>query len=257
MRFAFVPVLVLASWSAYGQTASAQLTFEVASIKPSAPNSPGAFLQPQPGGNLRMAGATLKNLIAYAYGVREFAISGGPDWTDSDRFDVDARVGTSPGTTRQIPERLRALLAERFQLAIHTESKVQNVYALVVAKDGPKLSDAKPDSGPSIRKRGASIIGEGVGMAMLVMNLAGSLERPVLDKTGLTGKYDFKLEWSLEADKNSASVSATSADAAVAPAQTGPSLFSALQEQLGLRLEAQKAPVNTLVIDHVAQPSQN
>jgi uncharacterized protein (TIGR03435 family) len=257
MRLAVVPVLALTSWSVCGQTASAQLTFEVASIKPSAPDTPGTFLQPEPGGNLRMIGNTLKNLIAYAYGVREFTISGVPDWGNSNRFDIDARVGASPGTPQQIPERLRALLAERFQLACHTESKMQDVYALVVAKNGPKLIEAKPGSGPMIRRRGASITGEGVAIPMLVMNLANSLERPVLDKTGLAGKYDFKLEWSLDANKNPAAIAATGANSPAAPDPTGPSLFSACQEQLGLRLEAQKALAETLVIDHVARPSQN
>jgi uncharacterized protein (TIGR03435 family) len=202
-------------------------------------------------------GATLKNLIAFAYNVREFANSGDPAWVDSDRFDIDARVGNSSGTPQQIRERLRALLAERFQLAIHTESKDQNVYGLVVEKNGPTLREAKPDSGPTIRVRGGTVTGEGVGIPMLAMNLAGLLERPVLDKTGLTGKYDFKLEWSLDADKSSASIPATGTDATVAREPTGPSLFSALQDQLGLRLEALKAPAETTIIDHVARPSEN
>ena len=255
LRFIFTYVLVLTLWNLQAQTAPVPLTFEVASVKPSAPDVPGFFFQPQAGGNLRITGATLKNLIAVAYNAREFAISGGPGWGNSDRFDIDARVGSSSSTPQQIRERLKALLAERFQLAIHTESKEQNVYALIVGKNGPKIHEAKPESGPMIRKRGASIIGEGVGVQMLVMNLANSLDRPVLDKTGLTGKYDFKLEWSLDADKGSAA--AAGADAATAPEPTGPSLFSALQEQLGLRLEPQKAPVETLVIDHVARPTEN
>ncbi len=219
-------------------------------------------MQPQPGGNLRLVGATLKNLIAYAYNVREFTISGGPGWINSDRFDINARAeqssasGDSSGGSRQIPERLRSLLAERFQLAIHRESKEQNVYALVLAKSGPKFSEAKPESKPTIRGRRGSIIGQGVGMQMLVINLANSMDRPVLDRTGLTGTYDFKLEWSPDAQGPS-SIAGAGGEAPLLPDPNGPSLFAALQEQLGLRLEPQKAPVEILVIDRAARPSEN
>lgn len=262
MRFIFAHVLVLTLWNVHAQTAPAAVTFEVASVKPSAPDVPGFFFQPQPGGNLRITGGTLKNLIAFAYNAREFAISGGPGWVNSDRFDIDARAAhSSPPENspapQQMRERLKSLLAERFQLAIHTESKEQNVYALIVGKNGPKLHEAKPESNPMIRKRGTSIIGEGVGMQMLVINLANSLDRPVLDKTSLTGRYDFKLEWSLEALDVASPIAATGAEAPTAPQPNGPSLFAALQEQLGLRLEPEKAPVETLVIDHVARPSEN
>ncbi len=238
MRFIFAHVLALALWNVHAQTAPASLTFEVASVKPSAPDVPGLFLQPQLGGNLRITGATLKNLIAYAYNAREFAISGGPGWANSDRFDIDARAArsspseNSSSNPQQMRERLKSLLAERFQLAIHTESKEQNVYALVVGKNGPKLHAAKAESEPKIRRRGGSIICEGVGMQMLVINLANSLDRPVLDKTGLTGRYDFKLEWSLDALKVSSSIPATGTEAPTAPDPNGPSLFAALQEQL-------------------------
>ena len=257
MRFLFTAVLVSAGWSVWAQPAPAPLTFEVASVKPSGPDVPGMFLQPLPGGNLRMTGATLKNLIAFAYSVREFSISGGPDWASYDRFDIDARAGKAEGTAQQIRERLKALLAERFQLVTHTESREQNVYALVVAKNGPVFREAKPDSGSRIRKQGSTITGAGVGIPMLVINLANSLNRPVLDKTGLTGKYDFKLEWSPDALTGSSSIPAAGRDDLIAPDPTGPSLFSALQEQLGLRLEAERAMAEILVIDRVARPSQN
>jgi bla regulator protein blaR1 len=262
MRFIFAHVLVLILWNAHAQTAPA-LTFEVASVKPSAPDVAGLFVQPQPGGSLRITGGTVKNLIAIAYNAREFAISGGPGWVNSDRFDIDARASPlsasekSPANAQQLRERLKSLLAERFQLAIHPESKEQNVYALFVGKSGPKLHEAEPGARSMIRKRGTSIIGEAVGMQMLVLNLANSLDRAVLDKTGLAGKYDFKLEWSLDALNVSSPIAATGAETPTAPEPNGPSLFAALQEQLGLRLEPQKAPVETLVIDHVARPSEN
>ena len=263
MRFIFAHVLVLTLLNVHAQTAPAPLTFEVASVKPSAPDVAGLFVEPQPGGSIRITGGTVKNLIAVAYNAREFAISGGPGWVSSDRFDIDARAPhlsaseNSPANAQQLRERLKSLLAERFQLAIHPESKEQNVYALLIGKSGPKIHDAEPGSRSMIRKRGTSIIGEGVGMQMLVLNLANSLDRPVLDKTGLTGKYDFKIEWTLDALNASSPIPATGAEAPTAPEPNGPSLFAALQEQLGLRLEPQKAPAETLVIDHVARPSEN
>ena len=258
MRVIFTCVLVLSLWNVQAQTAPVPLTFEVASVKPSAPDVPGFFFRTQPGGDLRITGATLKNLIAVAYDAREFAISGGPGWVNSDRFDIDARAAhvsaseNSPANAQQMRERIKSLLAERFRLTIHPESKKQNVYALFVGKRGPKLHEAAAGSDPMICKRGTSIIGEGVGMQMLVLNLANSLDRPVLDKTGLTGRYDFKLEWTPEAPG-----AASGAENPTSPQPNGPSLFAALQEQLGLRLEPQKAPAETLVIDHVVRPSEN
>lgn len=249
MRSVIAQVIMLALWSAHAQTASGRLTFEVASIKPSAPDVQGLYVPARPADGLRMTGATLKNLIGYAYNVREFLIFGGPAWVNSDRFDVNARAGASSENSstrssgRQMLERLQSLLADRFQLAIHRESKEQSVYVLVVAKNGPNVHEAKPDTRTFIRRWRSSITGQGVRINMLVLNLSNTLEHPILDRTGLTGKYDFKLEW---------------ADTAEAPPDlNGPSLFTALQEQLGLRLESQKAPVETLVIDHAERPSDN
>ncbi len=264
VRFVFTSALAgLTLWNVQAQTAPVPSTFEVASVKPSAPDVTGFFFQPQPGGNLRITGATLKNLIAVAYNAREFAISGGPGWVNSDRFDIDARVAhlsTSenvPANPQQMRECLKSLLAERFQLAIHPERKEQNVYVLLVGKGGPKLHEATPGSNPKIRKRGTSITGEGVGMQMLVLNLANSLDRPVLDKTSLTGKYDFKVEWAPEVPSVPSPTATMGAETPTVPQPNGPSLFTALQEQLGLRLEPQKAPAETLVIDRVALPSKN
>jgi len=226
------------------------------------------YLRPRAGG-LRIEGATLKNLIAIAYDVREFTVSGGPGWVGSDRFDIDARVESAPsgkaGQTdqaklqtsgQQIRECLKSLLVERFELAIHRETKEENVYALVLAKNGPKFSEAKPDSKPLIRRQEGLITGQAVPMQMLALNLANSMGRTVLDRTGLAGKYDFKLEWNREAAPGASSAQADSGSP-LDPDTRGPSIFAALQEQLGLRIETQKAPVETLLMDHVAKPSAN
>jgi uncharacterized protein (TIGR03435 family) len=276
MKSAIACVGLLVLRGLHAQPAPAPLSFEVASIKRSAPDAKGFFLQIQPGGGLRATGATVKNLIALAYGLREFQISGGPRWADSDRFDINARAERSPASETpaadplqmtaeqrqngsELRERVKSLLAERFQLAVHSESKEQDVYALVVAKNGPKVREAKSESGHSIRGQRGSITGQGTTMQLLAANLSNQIGSPVLDRTGLPGNYDFKLEWTSDLGRGSGSIggSAAEAEAPLASDPEGPSVFTALQEQLGLRLERQKGSVKVLVIDRLEKPSEN
>jgi uncharacterized protein (TIGR03435 family) len=227
----------------FGQSPATQLKFEVASIKPSAPDAPGTFNRFLPGSGLRITGATLQFLIELAYNVRRFQISGGPKWIDTDRFDIDARLTTSdataptnPGLTREnqqkAAEGLRSLLADRFQLVFHQETREQPVFVLVVAKGGPRLQEST-ESHSFIRRMGpGSIKGQAVALQLLVINLANELGRTVIDKTGLTGRYSFDLKWNPNPSP--------AAPASVAPDLDGTSIFTALQERLGLRLESQK-----------------
>ncbi len=254
MRLLLAPAVLLAFCDIHAQIPTAPLKFEVASIKPSAPAMDGMYLRPQPGG-LRVEGATVRNLIALAYDVREFTISGGPGWIGSDRFDIDARVESPSGP--RIRECLKSLLADRFELALHRETKEDKVYALVLAANGPKFSEAKPESKALIRRWEGLITGQAVPMQMLALNLANSMRRTVLDQTGLTGKYDFKLEWTPDAPQGATGPAPADNGAPAVRDPDGPSIFAALEEQLGLRLETQKAPVTTLLIDHVARPSAN
>lgn len=276
MKPAVACVGLLVLWGLHAQTAPAPLSFEVASVKRSSPDAQGFFLQIQPGGDLRAMGATLKNLIALAYGLREFQISGGPKWADSDRFDVNARTERSSASetpaadprqmtaeqrrnVSELRERVKSLLAERFQLAVHSESREQDGYALVVAKNGPKFHEAKSESGPLIRRQRGSITGQGTTMQALALNLSNQISSPVLDKTGLPGKYDFKLEWTPDLGRGSGSIggSAAGAEAPLASDPEDHSVFTALQEQLGLRLEPQKSSVKVLVIDRLEKPTEN
>jgi uncharacterized protein (TIGR03435 family) len=202
----------------------------------------------------------LQNLLSIAYDVRPFQISGGAKWIDADRFDIDARLTTSdaahptnPGLTREDQrkrsEALRSLLADRFLLKFHQETREESLFALVVAKRGPKLQEST-ESQSFIRSVGRGWIkGQAVDLRLLVLNLANELGRPVIDKTGLTGKYTFELKWD-------ASLPAA-AESSVAPDPDGSSIFTALQEQLGLRLESQKGPVRVLVVDRAERPSEN
>jgi uncharacterized protein (TIGR03435 family) len=151
----------------------------------------------------------------------------------------------------QWKERVRALLADRFGLVVHTETKEEPIYVLTVAKTGSKLKAVTPTPGANQGVRGDR--GRSQGMAAPVSMLANTLSnivgRPVVDKTGLTEKYDYVLEWTPDV------AAAESADSV--PANSGPTIFTAVQEQLGLKLESSKGPVDTIVIDHVDRPSAN
>jgi bla regulator protein blaR1 len=279
------PVLIAtALWVSAGclfaQTAPAPLTFEVASIKPSAQNcGPGpcpAMIRREPGGGLRVAGVPLKMLISFAYDVRDFQITGGPAWINTDRFDINAKgeshdevdSATDPAKLtdeqrktdgERMRERLRNLLADRFQLVTRRETKEQQVYALVVAKGGPKLQESKEGKGMMRMGRGM-LSADGVEPAFLATSLSGQLGRPVLDKTGLTGKYDFELKWTpdpSQGPQGPLGPPPPGVQLPPPPDPNGPSLFTALTEQLGLRLESEKAPAEVLVIDRVEKPSEN
>lgn len=267
---ASLPLLAVA-WM-FGQASTPPLTFEVASIRPSANYDGRIFIQIEPGGGLRTTGANLRYLLSLAYDVYAFRVSGGPGWIDSDRFDILAkpeRVAASYNTTEdsrnmtdsqrktaqeQVRLRLQALLADRFQLVIHRETKEGAVYALVVGKNGAKLqqADGKEEGRRGLRPERGQMTGNVASLEMLVTALSNQLGRPVLDRTGLKGNFDFKLEWTPDAAQ-----AAPGADAPPLPDPSGPSLFTAIQEQLGLRLESQKGPVEMIVIDRVARPSEN
>jgi bla regulator protein blaR1 len=253
------------------------LEFEVATVKPSSPDEKGTRIMIQPGGNLEVKNASLKQLITMAYDVREFQVSGGPGWINSDRFDIqaksehveeppDPRKMTDEQRTvmeKQFKERMRSLLSDRLQLVVRKETKEMPVYFLVVGKGGSKLQPAK-DDGPQrgIRMQRGVMNGMSAQVEMLANVLANFVGRPVIDKTGIEGKYDWKLEWTPDQgpSKTGASEPGGSGDkeaAANPPDISGPSVFTALQEQLGLKLESQKAPATMIVIDRVEKPSAN
>lgn len=252
--------------------ATAPLSFEVATVKrvdPKNPPPPSVMIS---GDRFQATGMTLKQLIKVAYDLNYGAdrqVSGGPAWTGSDRFDVDARVDatlahrlpqlSSDERGRELREMLRTLLADRFKLQIHHETAELSIYELVTAKTGSKLlpSSAQLTSGSDengrprswIRFAGKGVLeGNAADMSTLVTALTMQPEiggRLVVDKTGLTGKYDFTLKWTPDMGQG--------ADPPAADA--GPSLFTALQDELGLRLESAKAPVDVIAIDRVELPT--
>jgi len=202
---------------------------------------------------------TLKHLLVNAFGIRKGQIFGLPAWADSLRWDVNAKV-TDPDmkvisslSREQRQRMLAALLVERFHLQKHIELKTLPVYELVVAKNGPKLQVSKvaPDAtGPGdFDVHNTDMTATGVMMPDFATNISYPLDRTVIDKTGLTGRYDFRLQWTPDNVANNA------ADNGAADAP--PTIFTAIEEQLGLKLQPGKGPVNTLVIDHVEQPTEN
>jgi uncharacterized protein (TIGR03435 family) len=250
------------------------------------------MIRNMPGGGLNITGATLKVLIQQAYDVRDFQISGGPGWIDSDRYDIAAKA--APGTNLPTPdprdlaaqrqamevqrERMRALLAERFQLKIRRETKQLPVYVLTQAKGGSKLKESNLDApapapnankgtprfqGAGIRVTPGHIMGQYASLDFLVQLLSQFVGRTVIDKTGLKGSYDFTLEWTPDTPQGLGPVIGGPGEPVIRPDNpaaaepSGPSLFTALQEQLRLKLESQKGPVEVIVIESVEKPSEN
>ena len=261
-------------------------SFEVASIKPNHSGERRFFVSWQPG-RFNATGMTLKFLITMAYDVKDFQVSGGPSWVNTERYDIDAKEPDSiaqeleklPREQREplAESMLQSLLAERFQLKLTRGTKELPAYALVVAKNGPKLQAAKPldasvdgpnppagrPHGPMMRMGRGELTGQGVALTFLASMLSQQLGRTVLDKTGLKGNYDLTLKWTPEQGEGMMMAGpgpgggGPPPDGAPPVEASGPSIFTALQEQLGLRLEATKAPAEVLTIDHVERPSEN
>jgi uncharacterized protein (TIGR03435 family) len=214
--------------------------FEVASIKPSAPGARGPTIYNPTRGRFAIDSITAKGLIAYAYDVRDFQVSGGPSWLGSVEFDIVAKPeGDASG--EKILAMTRSLLTERFNLTLHRESKELPVLALMIANGGPRLHPSVSKGGPEIRGGRGRLVARRVTTGMFASQLAGRvLGRPVLDRTGIAGEFDIDLQWTPDENPDG-----------------GPSIFTALQEQLGLKLEAQKGSIDVLVIDHIEKPSAN
>lgn len=216
--------------------------FDAASIKPSPPGPNNTMTRFDPGGRFTATGAPLKALMQLAYGVKDFQISGGPGWVGTERYDIVAKpeAGANP-SQEQLKRMIQALLAERFQLKIHRETRDLTIYSLVVGKNGPKLQASTDASASGMSMGPGQLTGRKVAMKMFASMLEQQLGRVVVDNTGIPGEFDIRLEWAKDQTPDAA----------------GASIFTALQEQLGLRLESQKGPVEVLVIDSAEKASAN
>jgi uncharacterized protein (TIGR03435 family) len=249
-RAAFAFVLITFS---YGQVPAP--TFEAAAMRAASPDGRnGALVNFIPGGGLRATNTTLKDLIETGYQVRGFQILDGPSWAGATRYDVTASSGPQPqGTSNnEVRLKVRALLKDRFQLQVHRETRTVPVYSLVLAKNAGKEGGLRATlaAARGVNASPGTMLGEAAPMTALASKLSIQLDRPVVNNTGLEGNYDFKLQWTPDPGP-------PALDGRVAEDSPGPSLFTALQEQLGLRVESAKGPVEVLVIDHAERPSDN
>jgi uncharacterized protein (TIGR03435 family) len=256
---------------------SSHYQFEVVSIKPAKPGQGDMSMDALGSGKVSDTfSASNVPLIAFireAYGLPfgsdDGRLSGVPGWTISERYDLEAKIDgdvveklnkLSPDQRKLAVQRMfQTLLADRCKLAVHRDTKDLSVYSLVIAKNGSKLQEAGPDdntrAGMGLKGRGGPLVGRAVPIPVLAQQLSSLLNRTVLDKTGLTGKYNFTLQWTPDETQGPT----FGKDLGPPPTQDpgAPSLYTALQEQLGLKLESTKSPVEVVVIDHVERPSGN
>ena len=237
------------------RTAGGKMSFDVASIKLSDATDPLAKRQFSPD-RFAATDVTAIWLIATAYKVKDFQIEGAPAWAKASKFDVDAKVQDSVARDLQRLPRiqqvdelrmmLQSLLAGRFKLQATRQTKAGPIYALVIAKGGPKLPQPRlPSLSPEDRARSWQNLSLQTTMPGLASFLAGQpdVRRVVVDQTGLTGEYNFTLKWSNDTSGGTG-----------AP---GITIFEAIQEQLGLKLESRTGPVDTIIIDHIEEPTPN
>jgi bla regulator protein blaR1 len=247
-------LFLLAAGTLAAQTQPAQ-NFEVATVKVNRSGSGRGGFRPEPG-RLTATNVSLKTIIQFAYAMKEFQIVGGPNWLDSEKYDLVAKAA-QPVPRDKLMRMLQPLLAERFKLAVHRETKEMPVFALVVGKTGAKFREAPTGEIPALTIRpGAGTLqlkGVKASMSQLADTLTMIMGRTVLDRTGLRGDFSFSAEWANDPGQfgNPAGFIAPSETAAATPEVSGSSIFTAFQEQLGLKLEPQKGPVEVLVIDHV------
>ncbi len=252
-------------------------SFEVASVRLNRSGDGRSFRSITPE-RITQTGISVRDLMLLAYNVKDFQLSGGPSWVNKEKYDVEAKssddlaaeLAKLPGRERWIKQRvmLQGLLVDRFKLKVSHTTREFPIYALVVAKGGPKMPQSFPgDTFPNgvkyadgvahpggMSSWGDHMKGNAISTSDLAVMLSNSVGRLVVDQTGLTGKYDVELKWTPDhdpTDKGPESGGAGSLDS------FGPSIFTAIQEQLGLKLVATKGPVDFIVIDHIERPSEN
>ena len=225
--------------------------WEVTSVRPSDPNYRFDYITTR-GRHIVIKNQTVERILLKAYGLQRNQIVGVPDWVKTEHFDADGVPDVvGEANAKQFQSLLRKLLAERFGLKTHQERREMPVYALTVAKSGPKMEPSKgdpnalPDSVGGTDEKGRQARKfTNVSMSDLAPLLQFHVDRPVVDQTGLKGRYDFKLQWTVD------EANTTEPDAL-------PGLFTAIQEQIGLKLEPLKAPADVLVVDDIGRPEAN
>jgi uncharacterized protein (TIGR03435 family) len=240
----------------------AQPKFEVLSVKPSQPGSLVQSIGSAPGGERYQAKAvTLKTLIQTAYRVRADQIVGGPNWIGVDRFDLEAKA-EKPSSEVELRAMLKSALSERFGLQFRSDTKELPAYILTAEKSGPKMTPHDPErtgeakvAFTTLQPLHMKVAGTAASMELFAFRMNYLLDRPMIDQTGLSGGYDFTLTYTMEAPESMKEAMTTHGGQPID--FTGPTIFKALREQLGLRLEPAKAPVEIMSISAVSKPVGN
>lgn len=269
----FAGVLNALASQAQSPSAPAPPISYVASVKPNNAADARTFSEYSAGGRLSATAVTVGYLLRIAYRIQPYQLVGAPAWIWTRRYDIAAKVEDSPAPPQQAL--LQMLLKDRFKLAVHNETREQPIFALVLARSdgklGPQLTRSTFDcvaymAGPhglpepgrtpncATRIGLGALFGKAIPMTQLATSLAPFLSRFTVDRTGLTGGYDVELTWT--PDPISTNIAGNTSPGAT-PDSSGPSIFAALQEQLGLKLVSEKGPVGVLVVDHLEEPSAN
>ena len=225
--------------------AHAQSTFEVSTVRPNVSGTGGNQVGVS-GQTLTMRNVTLNICLKVAYDLQDSQVVG-PESINSDRFDIVAKAGSPIQSQEQMKLMLQSLLTDRFHLQLHREQREMSVYALVVGKGGPKFSKSVGEGSPSLMGKG-TLIARFAPMKAFAAFLSGPMQRPVVDMTGLEGKYDFKFDLMAYAPPD------------LQPGQNpdvATMVLGGLEPELGLKLESRKVPISVLVIDHLEKPSEN
>jgi len=235
---------MLLTGAAFGQTAK---SFDVASVKPSDCRQ-GADVRLYPGGRLHITCQSVNIILRQAYNLEHYQISGGPPWLGTDHFDIEAKAEGDP-SKEEMWAMLRALLADRFQLKVRMETKEESIYALVAMKDGPKLQPPTgersyislmrydPPTEPGIHY---ALVGKKASLALIAQHIGQQMGRPVIDRSGIQGEFDFKVDYAIDDNPES-----------------GAPLMTAIQRELGLKLESTKGSMQSLVVEHAEKPTAN
>ncbi|MBI2686544.1 MAG: TIGR03435 family protein [Acidobacteria bacterium] len=237
--------------------AQGQLSFDTASIRPSEPGQQNSRFNIVPGGGLNVSNVPVRNMIEIAYGVRSSQVMGGPSWLESSRYDIIARMDKADGPSdfasmsdadrnaneQRLQQRTRALLEDRFKLVVRRETREMPLLALTVAKGGLKMKPLPQDDKrpPNIRMNRGSLTAQRAPLSRFAQSLSHLVGQTVVDQTGIAGEFDFAMKWSPDN----------------APDADGPSIYTAIQDQLGLRLESKKGPVEVIVIESIEKPTEN
>jgi uncharacterized protein (TIGR03435 family) len=239
-------IVLIAASRAFGQTPPA---FEAASVKPNVNHQvnregrPVGFINPSPG-SLHVQNSTLSQCIQWAYNLSQYQVSG-PSWMESERFDIDAKAA-GPAPNQQLRLMLQTLLKDRFKLTFHRQSTELPGYALVVANGGSKLRESVAEGDPVMKMNGPIMTAERMSMARFAEIQTQPLRSPVVDMTGLNGRYDFTVDISKYVTPDTA------------PDDMIAALLTMVQQELGLRLDARKLPLDILVVDHAEKtPVEN